>query len=283
MSKFSCFNPVLLSIDKYKKMPVPCGKCVYCKTRKVNSWAFRIAEEEKYSFSAYFLTLTFDDEYLTSSENGLMTLEKRSFQLFMKRLRKYEETKGNKNKITYYMCGEYGSQTERPHYHVLIFNASEKGINYAWKDPINNKEIGFIYWGNVTEASAKYVVKYMSKIHKIPMFKDDDRLKEFSLMSKGIGKQYIDKMKEWHKKDIVNRAYCNTKGGHKIPMPRYYRDKIYNTEDKIELNQKHHRELLENYKEFEELYQLGYPVLTHRKQAEEEITYIHNLKMSKRN
>ncbi len=40
-------------------------------------------------------------------------------QLFIKRLRKYF----NNNKIKYFYCGEYGTQTLRPHYHMIVYNA----------------------------------------------------------------------------------------------------------------------------------------------------------------
>lgn len=272
--KFSCFNPILLTLDKVQKMPVPCGKCVYCKTRKVNAWAFRIAEEEKYSYSAYFLTLTFEDKHIKATENGLMTLQKQPFQKFIKRLRKYEETNGNNNKLTYYMCGEYGGKTHRPHYHVLLFNATEKGINYAWKDPDckQGKQLGHIHWGKVEEGSIKYTVKYMTKIGKIPMYDGDDRLKEFSLMSKGLGKKYIEKMKNWHLEDIQNRSSVTLKGGIKQPMPRYYREKIFTDKELIEFRRLHAERILKNQKEFEQLAKSNYDIVGYRKEAEQFMT-----------
>ena len=39
------------------------------------------------SSSAYFVTLTYNDLCLRYSDNGLMTLDYRDFQLFMKRVR----------------------------------------------------------------------------------------------------------------------------------------------------------------------------------------------------
>ena len=46
-----------------------------------------------------------------------MSLRKRDFQLFMKRLRK----KYSDDRIRFYACGEYGSETFRPHYHAILF------------------------------------------------------------------------------------------------------------------------------------------------------------------
>lgn len=61
-----------------------------------------------------FVTLTFDDEHLPED----YSVHIRTFQLFMKKLRKHYEPK----KIRFYGCGEYGPQTLRPHYHSLLFN-----------------------------------------------------------------------------------------------------------------------------------------------------------------
>ncbi|MDX8558692.1 hypothetical protein OZ663_18615, partial [Elizabethkingia sp. HX CGY] len=46
-----------------------------------------------------------------------MSLDYRDFQLFMKRARKLQE-----KKISYFLVGEYGSQTFRPHYHAIVFD-----------------------------------------------------------------------------------------------------------------------------------------------------------------
>ena len=59
-----------------------------------------------------FITLTYADEYLPS-DGKLKYLD---FQLFMKRLRKYCG-----KEISFFMCGEYGEKTARPHYHACIF------------------------------------------------------------------------------------------------------------------------------------------------------------------
>ena len=70
------------------------------------------------SSSAYFVTLTYDNNHVPISEHGFPTLCKRDFQLFMKRLRFNTGVK-----IKYYVAGEYGSTNHRPHYHAVIFGA----------------------------------------------------------------------------------------------------------------------------------------------------------------
>lgn len=39
-------------------------------------------------------------------------------------------------------------------------------------------------------------------------------------------------MIQWHKNDLPGRVYCNLPDGKKKSMPRYYRDKIYNSEER---------------------------------------------------
>lgn len=78
-------------------MKIPCGQCVGCRMEYSRQWANRCMLELQYHDSAYFVTLTYDDKhvprsYYADKETGeaytSLTLVKRDFQLFMKRLRK---------------------------------------------------------------------------------------------------------------------------------------------------------------------------------------------------
>lgn len=190
-------------------------------------WSFRLLQEDKHSLSSHFITLTYDTSCVPITQKGYMTLDKRDIQLFMKRLRKE-----NKEQLKYYLCGEYGSKTMRPHYHMIIFNVDIKTLQPAWKR-------GQIHYGQVSAASVGYTLKYMFKDHKIPIHKNDDRQKEFSLMSKGLGLSYLTKnMVKWHKADLLNRMYCNVEGDKKIAMPRYYKDRIYNRDERGQIKAK---------------------------------------------
>ena len=118
-----CLTPIYLKKEKiiqklkdsYHMQQVPCGRCIECLKLRVNSWYVRINEELKISSSAYFVTLTYEHEPITP--DGEPTLDYRDIQLFMKRLRKCQD-----EKIRYFIVGEYGSKTGRPHYHALLFN-----------------------------------------------------------------------------------------------------------------------------------------------------------------
>lgn len=160
-----------------RSIPVPCGKCPKCLSRRTSGWSFRLMQHEKTAQTAYFITLTYDTKNVNISKNGFMSLCKRDVQLFFKRLRKSHE-KGTV--IKYFAVGEYGGKTQRPHYHIILFNADVNKIQTAWN-------LGSVHYGEVSEASVGYTLKYMMKKSKIPMHRNDDRVKEFSLMSKGLG------------------------------------------------------------------------------------------------
>jgi len=216
-------------------MALPCGKCPSCMKRRTSGWSFRLIKEGERSETALFVTLTYDTKYVPLTKNGFMTLNKRDIQTYMKRLRKLSD-----KKLKYYVCGEYGSKRDRPHYHLIIFNSNPIDVEKAWsyyKAGIGNVPIGSIYIGEVNEASIGYTLKYMQKPGKIPKHKNDDRLKEFSLMSKGLGQNYLsNNMIAWHKNDLVNRMYVPIVGGKKIAMPRYYKDKVYSETQKMIIN-----------------------------------------------
>jgi hypothetical protein len=226
-----CITPFYVK-DKFtgENIPVPCSKCPPCKKRRTSGWSFRLVKEGERSLSALFVTLTYNTETVPITNNGFMNLDKADVQKFMKRLRKL-----SKQKLKYYVCGEYGTKRMRPHYHLIIFNADKEKVEQAWT--LERRPLGQIYIGDVNEASIGYTLKYMCKKGKIPMYYNDDRQKEFSLMSKGLGSNYLtDNMIKWHKNNIEERMYCNIKGNKKIAMPRYYKDKIYTEFDKIRIS-----------------------------------------------
>lgn len=201
---------------------VPCGKCPECLKRRVSGWSFRLREEDKVSSSAFFITLTYDTAHVPITKNGFMSLDKKHCQDFMKRLRKAVDKTHPGTAIKYYLAGEYGGKTNRPHYHAIIFNVpDEYYIERAW-------QLGQTHYGKVEAASIGYTLKYMDKPKKIPMHINDDRIREFGLMSKGLGASYInDRVRNYHHADLINRFHLTIEDGKKIAMPRYYKLKLY--------------------------------------------------------
>ncbi len=159
----------------------------------------------------------------------------------MKRLRKEINVSGSN--IKYYACGEYGSQTKRPHYHAIMFNLPQEYINNA--DHIYKTwSKGHIVIAPCNTATIRYVTKYLLK-PKSKKFKDELEVQpEFSLMSKGLGKNYLTpQMKEYHRTNLL--SHVTLPGGALTSLPRYYRDKIFDDDMKVILNQE--AELFRNY------------------------------------
>lgn len=218
-----CITPFIAKTKDMTRpeVPVPCGKCPECVARRTSAWSFRLMQEDKISSMSNFITLTYDTKHVPISRAGYMSLSKRDIQLFFKRLRKL-----NENQIKYFMSGEYGSQTMRPHYHIILFNCAIETIQEAWA-------LGRVHYGTVSGASVGYTLKYLSKPGRVPFHKNDDRQPEFRLMSKGLGKNYLtEQMTCWHKADLDNRVYVNLEDGKKCSMPRYYKDKIYSENER---------------------------------------------------
>ena len=112
-----------------------------------------------------FITLTYDDQHLPFGG----TLVKHHFQDFMKRLRK----RISPQRVRYYYCGEYGDQTDRPHYHALLF-----GFEFEDAELLGTRDGNPVYvsetlaklWpfglheiGSITFESAGYVARYILK------------------------------------------------------------------------------------------------------------------------
>lgn len=208
-----CVQPLTIK-QKGNYVQVPCGKCGICLQRRRKSWQFRLMQELKYSWSAFFITLTYN-------EHSIVDLNKRDIQLFMKKLRNYENKVRSKDienrKIKYYITGEYGS-LGRPHYHGLVFSISKEtrlNLDKIW----NN---GFVKVGTVNEASIMYVLKYMM----------DESNKFKPLISKGIGIDYLRKNEERLDRNPSKIVYSAGKAN---ALPRYYVDKVYTEDQKRKL------------------------------------------------
>jgi len=158
-------GPVSFSEKKaHREIQLPCGQCIGCRIRKREEWAIRCYCESKMHQDNVFLTLTYDDEHVPSDGS----LDYRHFQLFMKRARK------KFGPFRFFMCGEYGETTQRPHYHALLFGLAvpdrvKSNSVYAKSDVYDSETIrslwgqGNISLGEVTYASARYCAVYATK------------------------------------------------------------------------------------------------------------------------
>lgn len=181
-----------------------------------------------------FLTLTYSDETVPTN----YSLNLRHVQLFIKRLRK-----SLPQRIRFYLCGEYGDQLGRPHYHAIIFNHDFpdktlfKRINgkaHYTSDLLTNLwKQGHATTADVTYESAAYCARYVTKKIKTsdefglnryfrlsPIDGQMHLVKpEFSVMSRrpGIGYKYV----EQYKSDFYPSGFVVVNGVKQAP-PRYY-------------------------------------------------------------
>lgn len=222
-----------------ESLVLPCGKCPPCQKKRVNQWSFRLEKELIRSNTAYFVTLTYNQEYLEENcitDNGYMTLRKKHLQNYFKRLRhgQKKDTRidtGNKHDIVrsirYYACGEYGSKRRRPHYHIILFNGNVQSIRDAWS--INGIPIGDVHIGEVNGKTIRYTLKYINKGgNGLPYYHEKcDSEKEFAVMSRGLGDNYLTESVKKYYRDNLDKNYLSSPDGYKVTVPRYYQRKIH--------------------------------------------------------
>lgn len=156
------------------------------------------------------------------------TLSKRDVQLFMKRLRKYQERfkdDSRYNTLRYYLTGEYGTKTKRAHYHVLLFNAFPETIEaceHLWGK-------GSVHIGDLNDNTIRYVSNYMLT-KNIDCYENQER--PFSLMSRrpAIGFDYVSQNWSSHMKNASHKFKLPTKS--RPNLPRTYEKYVILPEDK---------------------------------------------------
>lgn len=117
--------------DVIESLELPCGQCIGCRMRRASDWEIRIMHEASLHERSCFVTLTYSDAHLPADGS----LRYRDFQLFMKRLRRRFGPD-----VRFYMCGEYGETTRRPHYHACLF-----GVWFEDQVPIGKSKSGFVF------------------------------------------------------------------------------------------------------------------------------------------
>jgi hypothetical protein len=222
---------------------VSCGQCVGCRLERSRQWAVRCLHEAQLYTHNCFITLTYDEVHLPRLPNGVPTLVKRDFQLFMKRLRKrFPDVR-----IREFHCGEYGDLSARPHFHACLFNFDfpdrrlyrvSDGYRLFTSDVLSElwHHQGFCTVGDVTFESAAYVARYVMKkvtgpaasSHYYAGFDSStgevfERLPEFVDMSRrpGIGRSWLEK----YASDVYPHDRVFVRG--KMARPPKYYDKLF--------------------------------------------------------
>lgn len=219
--------------DVVQDLRIPCGQCIGCRLERSRQWAMRCIHEASLYEENCFITLTYSEEHLPD----LRSLDYTQFQLFMKRVRKRYSPK----RIRFFMCGEYGDEGSRPHYHACLFNHNFEDRKYFKTTKTGSKlytseileglwPFGMSSIGDVTFESAAYVARYiMKKVNGRDKrnYEEIDREtgevnyreKEFAHMSlkPGLGSGWWEK---W-KKEVFPHDRCIV-NGQAVKPPKYY-------------------------------------------------------------
>jgi len=192
-------------------------------------WAFRIQYHMRTVDHAYFVTLTYAHGQASRTENGFLTLNKKNFQNYVKRIRKQlnqdKKTPFDKQ-VKYVVTGEYGTQRKRPHYHAIILNVPYDVI-------VSNWQHGIVDVREISPSRIAYVFKYCQKarIGRKQQHSRDDRVPEYVNFSQGLGKQWLTpKNIDFHVKNIDNPTLIYGKS--RIAIPRYYKHRIFTDEQR---------------------------------------------------
>lgn len=229
-----CRNPYTQGMQAY-----PCGQCMPCRYNRRRLWQHRIMLETLCYSDNAFVTLTYAEENLPVG----LSLVPTDLQKWLKRFRAAIEPL----RVRYFAVGEYGDETQRPHYHVALFGYPHCSCyvfnrgkpTSVWQScPVcslvrDTWGKGLCHVGRVEKHSAGYIAGYVTK--KMTS-KDDERLNgrapEFSRMSlkPGIGANFMwdvasttmqHKLDE-NNPDVPSYLLC---GGKPMPLGRYLRQK----------------------------------------------------------
>lgn len=220
-------------------MAFGCGQCLPCRINKKRVWVHRLMLEAAQKKDNAFVTLTYSDENLPEG----LTLVPKDVQDWLKRLRFQVKPL----RLRFFLVGEYGDRTSRPHYHVALFGYPPCGRGRTDHRRANCCEscdrirsswgLGGIDVGTLTPESAAYIAGYVTK--KLTN-KDDPyvqqvlngRHEEFARMSRhpGIGGEFADDIASvLLQHELVTPDLLPTSlrhGSRLLPLGSYLRNRI---------------------------------------------------------
>lgn len=193
---------------------VGCGKCYACLSGRRKQWLMRLLYETLDSCNSFFVTLTVDDDHLFKHTPVR--------KVFLQRL--FKNIRHHLPAFTYYAIGEYGSSSNRSHYHVSFFFKESLSKQILADVIIKYWREGHIQILDLSPRLANYILHY----HVNP--KSVNGYPTFQLFSKGLGKSFIDteEMKDYI---MAGNNMITLYDGTSTVIPRYYRKKLGQVND----------------------------------------------------
>jgi len=219
-----------------KEIKLPCGKCPECQKDYYTQWAVRGSRELARWDSSVFITATYDKEHLPPDNS----LKKKHVQDFIKRVKKYfNSTADNPIRQTY--CGEYGTQTNRPHYHCVLYNCDFLDRKKHYKTDQGHQVYiskiltglwghGHIEFGYATPGSIAYIYKYILK-KKTRKEKLQPLVIECDGITYEVAHEFVESSRNpgigahMRQSKSLKKGYL-TNGGVKQKIPKYYMEDL---------------------------------------------------------
>lgn len=267
-----------ISGNPWRWQTIPCRNCWACKLSYSAEWATRIMYEcMLHPDLNWFITLTYDENWLPVAEKVKLPEKKwnketRSYDIewhygeneglpeqnegtlwephvkkFIHGLRRHLKDTYNHDGLSYYYCGEYGTENHRPHYHLILMNCpldpaqfydhhlddrkkfhfKSKEIEFYWAHHKNAKSEKYYPYGLVDIAEvewscAAYVARYCTKKlfdKEISQYAAECKIPEYLRMSRNIGREWYEEHKDeiYYTDSVVMKTVKGNSGAKKPP------------------------------------------------------------------
>jgi hypothetical protein len=241
--------------DRILSVAIGCGNCIECRKQKARDWQVRLQEDIKTYTNGKMITLTFSNTAIQNIDKQIPT----TYQKYNKLKKTYEDypligykrdnaiakyavhhfrerwRKENKTSIRHWLITELGHRgTENIHMHGIVWTdepyfiiRSKWAYGHIWPRPGQENKT------YVNEKTINYTIKYVHKIDWQHRY-----YKPAILTSPGIGANYIGtynaNRNKFNEEGDTIETYKTT-SGHNIAMPTYWRNKIYNDDEREKL------------------------------------------------
>lgn len=237
-------KPPKLEDERMEYIKTDCGWCIECRKKLANEWRVRLLEEIKDYTESEFVTFTFapnaieklESEIINKKYKGLQkgTVDVNILAAYAVRMFTERWRKKYKRVPRHWIITELGHEgSERLHMHGIVWNNQGLRKDEFIMELGNKWQYGNIDIGQkgVCEQAINYMMKYVTKL--------DEKNKGYRqkiFVSKGIGAGYVERNKYLHQyngeKTLIS---YRTSNGYQMRLPRYWKTKLWNEEERIRL------------------------------------------------